>query len=181
LQVRLDSPLALPWGPTAPVFPEQHFEQLPHLSPLDERMPQGKIGYDLVAVPPSLSLPQHVASFDQLGEDPVGGALGDPDRGGDVPQADSGVINNAGKDVGVVGQEVPRWLLISRKRIHEYMIHLSPSTARRPAMAATETTAPPSIPPARSVMPPPPPIPPASPIPERSPIPEGSPRTEPGR
>jgi hypothetical protein len=115
----------LPSGPTPPVFPKQHFEQLPHLSPLDERMPQGKIGYDLVAVAPSLSLPQHVASFDQLGEDPVGAALGDPDRGGDVPQADSRVIGNAAKDVGVVGQEVPRWMLISRKRIHEYMIHLS--------------------------------------------------------
>jgi hypothetical protein len=125
LQVRLDSPLALPWGPTPPVFPEQHFEQLPHLSPVDEWMTQGQIRYHLVAVPPALPLAQHVALLDQLGEDPVGGALGDPDCGGDVPQADSGVISNAAKDVGVVGQEVPRLILISRKRIHEYMIHLS--------------------------------------------------------
>jgi hypothetical protein len=70
-------------------------------------MTQGKVRYDLVAVPTALSLAQDVASFDQLGEDAVGGAFGDPDRGGDVAQADSRVIGDAGKDVGVVGQEVP--------------------------------------------------------------------------
>jgi len=70
-------------------------------------MGQRKVRLDLVAVPPPLSLPQHVASLDQLGEDPVGGAFGDPDRGGDVPQADSRVIGNAYEDVGVVGEEVP--------------------------------------------------------------------------
>ena len=47
-------------------------------------MTQGKLRLDLVAVPPAMSLAQHVALFDQLGQDPVGGALGDPDRGGDV-------------------------------------------------------------------------------------------------
>ncbi len=70
-------------------------------------MTEGKIRYDLVTVPPTLSLAQHIATFDQLGEDPVGGAFGDPDRRGDVAQADSRVIGHARKDVGVVGQEVP--------------------------------------------------------------------------
>jgi hypothetical protein len=37
----------------------------------------------------------------------VGSALGDPNRGGDVAQADPGVMRHAGKDMGVVGQEVP--------------------------------------------------------------------------
>jgi hypothetical protein len=37
----------------------------------------------------------------------VGGAFGDPNRGGDVTQADSRIIGHARKDVGVVGQEVP--------------------------------------------------------------------------
>jgi hypothetical protein len=37
----------------------------------------------------------------------VGGALGDPDRGGDVAQADSRVMSRAHKDVGVVCQKVP--------------------------------------------------------------------------
>jgi hypothetical protein len=51
-------------------------------------MTHGNLRLDLVAVPPALSLAQPVAFFDQLGGDPVGGALCDPDRGGDVPQAD---------------------------------------------------------------------------------------------
>ena len=55
----------------------QDFEQLANLPLLDEGMPQGKLGLDLVAVPPALSLAQHVALFDELGEDPVGSTLGD--------------------------------------------------------------------------------------------------------
>src|SRR5512133_910195 len=70
-------------------------------------MPQGKLGLDLVAVSPALSLPQDVALLDQLGEDPVGAALGDPDRRSDLAQADAGVMSDAQKDVGVVCQEVP--------------------------------------------------------------------------
>jgi hypothetical protein len=52
-------------------------------------MTQGKLRLDLVAVPPPLSLPQHVALFDQLGQDPVGGPLRDPYRGGYVARADA--------------------------------------------------------------------------------------------
>ena len=97
---------------------------------LDEGMTQGKLRLDLVPVPSPLSLPQHVALLDQLGQNPVGGALGDPDRGGDVAQADSRVMGHARKDVGVVGQKVPagvrcpRTLLhVSRSCFHESMIH----------------------------------------------------------
>jgi hypothetical protein len=70
-------------------------------------MAQGKLRLDLVAVPPAMSLAQHVALFDQLGQDPVGGPFGDPDRSGDVAQADSRVMSHAHKDVGVVRQKVP--------------------------------------------------------------------------
>jgi len=70
-------------------------------------MTQGKVGLDLVAIPPALPLAQHVALLDQLGEDPVGGAFGNPDRGGDVAQSDARIIGHADKDVGVVGEEVP--------------------------------------------------------------------------
>src|SRR5918994_1864444 len=93
-------------------------------------MTQGKLGFDLVAVSPAMSLAQHVALLDQLREDPVSGALGDPDRCGDVAQADSRVMSHAHEDVGVVCQKVPvrdRCLgtprLISRSCFHEYMIH----------------------------------------------------------
>ena len=55
-------------------------------------MTQGKLRYDLVAISSALSLAQHVALFDQLGQDPVGGALGDAHRRGDVAQADARVV-----------------------------------------------------------------------------------------
>ena len=56
-------------------------------------MAQGKLRLDLVAVPPALSLAQHVALLEQLGQDPVGGPFGDPDRSGDVARADSRVMS----------------------------------------------------------------------------------------
>ena len=93
-------------------------------------MTQGKLRLDLVAVSPANSLPRHVALFDQLGEDPVGGAFGDPDRSGDVAQADPRVMSHAGEDMGVVGQKAPagvwcfRTLLnVSRKCFPELVIN----------------------------------------------------------
>ena len=67
----------------------------------------GAAPYDLVVISSALSLAQHVTLFDELGEDPVGGALGDAHRSGDVAQADARVTRDAGEDMGVVGQEVP--------------------------------------------------------------------------
>jgi hypothetical protein len=91
---------------------DQDREYIAHLAPLDERMTQGKLRLDLVAVSPANSLPRHVALFDQLGEDPLGGAFGDPDRSGDVAQADSRIMSHAREDVGVVGQKVPNGSLV---------------------------------------------------------------------
>jgi hypothetical protein len=86
---------------------DQDLEQIAHRSLLDEGMTQGNLRHDLVTVPPALSLAQHVTLFDQLGQDPVGGALGDPDRSGDVAQADPWVVSDANKHVRVVCQKVP--------------------------------------------------------------------------
>ena len=86
---------------------DQDLEQLADLALLDEGMTQGKPRHHLVAVSSAVSLAQHVALLDQLGQDPVGGALGDPDRCGDVAQADARVMSDADEDVGVVGQKVP--------------------------------------------------------------------------
>jgi hypothetical protein len=116
----------LPLTRDLPSSLRQDFEQLANLPLLDEGMPQGKLGLDLVAVPPALSLAQHVALFDQLGEDPVGGTLGDAHRSGDVAQADARVMGHTYEDVGVVRQKVPagdrclRTLLQhSRRLFHE--------------------------------------------------------------
>jgi hypothetical protein len=74
---------------------------------LDERMPQGKLRLDLVAVPAAMSLAEHIALVDQLGEDLVSTPLRDPDSSGDIAQPDTGVMGDAEEDVGVVGEEVP--------------------------------------------------------------------------
>src|SRR5436190_19514067 len=91
-------------------------------------MPEGKLRYHLVAISSPFSLAEDVALFDQLGDDPVGGPLGDADRGRDVAQADAGVRRDASKDVRVVRQEVPAGYCsrtlrhISRYSLHEFMI-----------------------------------------------------------
>lgn len=48
-----------------------------------------------VVVSPSPALPDYIAAVDQLGDDPVSGALGDPHRRGDLPQPYAGVIGDA--------------------------------------------------------------------------------------
>ena len=53
-----------------------------------------------VAVPPAVSLAQHLALVDELGQDPVGGPLCDADRGGDIAKADPGIVGDAGEDAG---------------------------------------------------------------------------------
>jgi hypothetical protein len=55
----------------------------------------------------SVSLAEHIAVFDELGQDPVGRALSDADCASDVAQTDTGIVGHTAKDMGVVGQEVP--------------------------------------------------------------------------
>jgi hypothetical protein len=96
---------------------------------------QGKLRLDLVAVPAAMSLAEHIALVDQLGEDLVGTALGDPDGSGDIAQSDAGVMGDAEEDMGVVGEEVPAAShglrsclpLFSRIIVHEFMLHYSQS------------------------------------------------------
>ena len=85
----------------------KELEQIPHLSPPDEGMTEGKLRDDLVPISASLSLAEHVALFDQLGQNPVGGTLGDPDRGADVAQPDARVLGDADQHLGVVREERP--------------------------------------------------------------------------
>jgi len=56
---------------------------------LDERVPQRKLGLDLVAVSTAVSLAQHVALLDELGEDLVGAPLGDADASSDLAEPDA--------------------------------------------------------------------------------------------
>lgn len=62
---------------------------------------------DFVAVPPADAGCAHVPGFNQLGEDPLRCAFGDPDPGRDVAKTDVRVLREAEKDLGVVRQERP--------------------------------------------------------------------------
>jgi hypothetical protein len=86
---------------------DQHLKQIADLTLLGQGVPQRQLCLDLVAVPSALALAHHVSLVDQLGDDPVGGALGDPDGGGDLAQPDARVTSNADQDVRVIGQKVP--------------------------------------------------------------------------
>jgi hypothetical protein len=102
-------------------------------------MGQGKLRHDPVTISSPPSRAQHVALFDKLGQDPVGGPLRDPYRGGDVAQADAGVMSHAHKDMGVVCQKVPAGrpgrplLLVSGTQIHECMVHCLTATTAKEA------------------------------------------------
>jgi hypothetical protein len=74
---------------------------------LREGVGQRQLGPHLVVVPSAIPLAQDIPLVDQLGQDSVGGAFGDPDGGGDVAQTDAGVTSDANQDMRVVGQEVP--------------------------------------------------------------------------
>lgn len=110
-------------------WPAQQREQLTDLSPVAQGAAQRQLGPDLVAVAAAVALAHDVAGLDQLGEDPVGGALGDADRGRDVAQARARVVGHADQHVGVVGEEGPArgrllraFLHNSRKVCHESLI-----------------------------------------------------------
>lgn len=70
-------------------------------------MRQRLLAPDLVAVSSTISLSQHVALVDQLGEDPMRGTLGDPHRIGDIAHPDAWIVGDTQEDVGVIGEEVP--------------------------------------------------------------------------
>ena len=52
-------------------------------------------------------LTPHVPALDEVGDDPLDGALGDPDGLGDVAQTRVRVMGDAEQDLRVVGDEAP--------------------------------------------------------------------------
>ena len=67
----------------------------------------GDLGVDAVVVAAADSFAFHVAGFDQVGDDALRGALGDPDGLGDVAEADVGFALDAEQHLGVVREEPP--------------------------------------------------------------------------
>ena len=66
-----------------------------------------QVGLDLVAVAAAVLVLDDVAGLGEVGDDAVGGALGDADSGRDVAQPHARVAGDAQQHPGVVGQEAP--------------------------------------------------------------------------
>ena len=66
------------------------------------------VGSDAVVVSSADAFALDVAGFDQVGDDALGGSLGDPHPLGDVTESRVPVALEAEKDLGVVREEPPR-------------------------------------------------------------------------
>jgi hypothetical protein len=65
------------------------------------------VGLDPVAVAAAVFVLDDVSGLGEVGEDAVGGALGDACSGRDVAQPYARVVGDAQQDPGVVGEEAP--------------------------------------------------------------------------
>lgn len=74
-----------------------------------ERMAEPKLRLDAIGVAASLLFDDEIAGFNELPDDLLNHPLCDPDHQGDFSQANLGVTVDAQQDVGVVGEEGPRW------------------------------------------------------------------------
>ena len=73
----------------------------------------GYVGSDAVAVSTADPFALDVAGFDQVGDDALGGSLGDSNALGDVTESRVRIVVEAEKDLGVVREEPPRLAFIS--------------------------------------------------------------------
>jgi len=76
-------------------------------------VPHGYVGSDAVVVPTADAFALDVAGFDQVGDDALGGSLGDSNALGDVTESRVRIVVEAEKDLGVVREEPPRLALFS--------------------------------------------------------------------
>ena len=114
---------AVPDSPRGPRILGAHLEG-PFLSPLrlgthglrgrrdpdaalPDRLRERQVGLDLVAVAAAVLLLDDVPGLGEIGDDAVGGALGDARPGRDVAQPHARVVGDAQQHPGVVGQEAP--------------------------------------------------------------------------
>jgi hypothetical protein len=73
----------------------------------------GNVGSDAVMVSAADPFALDVARFDQVGDDALGGSLGDSDALGDVTESRVRVVVEAEKDLGVVREEPPCLVFVS--------------------------------------------------------------------
>jgi hypothetical protein len=85
----------------------EEVEQLADIVSELGRVAHFDVAVDRVAVSASDALPFDEARLDEVGDDSLGGAFGDPDVEGDIAQPDLGVVGDAKEHLGVVGDEPP--------------------------------------------------------------------------
>jgi len=73
----------------------------------------GYVGSDAVVVSAADPFALDVSGFDQVGDDALGGSLGDSNALGDVTESRGRVVVEAEKDLGVVREEPPRFTFAS--------------------------------------------------------------------
>ena len=74
----------------------------------------GDVGVDAVAVSTADPFALDVAGFDEVGDDALGGTLGDPNALGDVTEPRVRIADEAEKDLGVVREEPPGLAVVFR-------------------------------------------------------------------
>lgn len=112
----------------------QHVEKGADLEVLEGRAAEVAVAVDLVAVAPSDLGSVEVSLGDEIGHDPLGGALGDPDLRCEVTGTAVGVASDAQQDVGVVAEEHPARRFVGRS------LHDEISTANCLARISTRET-----------------------------------------
>lgn len=85
----------------------EYAEDLAYVVAALERMAQGKIRVELVAVAASLAGALQISGVDEVGDDALRGALGDPHALSDVAVTNALVARHAQQHVSVIGEKGP--------------------------------------------------------------------------
>ena len=91
----------------------EKFQELADLVAVLGGMTHGYVGSDAVVVSTADAFALDVAGFDQVGDDALGGSLGDSNGLGDVTESRVRIVVEAEKDLGVVREEPPRLVFVS--------------------------------------------------------------------
>jgi hypothetical protein len=102
-------PVRLAWRWVALRRWSEDRQQLPEGLSLRELIGHGKVGMNGVVVAAPVAATGQVAGGDEFVNDPVRGALSDPDALCDLAQADRRILEDAEQNARVVGEKRPSW------------------------------------------------------------------------
>lgn len=91
----------------------EELEQDADFDSLLGRVAHVHVRVDAILVSAAVALSVDEPGLNKVGEDPLGGALGDPDLFSDVAEPDVRSASDAEKDLGVVGEEPPSAWVVS--------------------------------------------------------------------